>query len=185
MSTNLWDEFSAGGDFVEFNAVGDTFAGIIRNIGVKVWDDGKKSPQLTMTPDGGGEDMVLTASWVMLVSALKREAPAVGDHLRVTLTGIGAKPKETREWKVEVTRAGSSVPPPAQVVQSDPVGGAAASTPDLSGFTPEQLADPKIRAAMGLPPLEAAEEPWDSHPAVPALRAAGKADAEIRQLLSI
>lgn len=188
MSTNPWDEFpNPTGDFVEFNNVGDEFAGVIKSIGVKVWDDGKKSPQLVCAPDGGGEDVTLTVSWVMLLSAFKKEAPNVGDHIRVKWTAVGPKPKETREWALTVTRGnGTSVAPAAATaatvappVSSPPAQTAppapAAETP--AGITPEQLA---AMQALSIP-----APAWDSDPRVAQLRAMGIADEAIRQTLGI
>lgn len=182
----IWDEFpNPTGDFVEFNNVGDEFAGVIKSIGVKVWDDGKKSPQLVCAPDGGGEDLTLTVSWVMLLSAFKKEAPNVGDHIRVKWTAVGPKPKETREWALTVTRGNgvaatapsAASPALTPVSQSAPV--VATAQPETpAGITPEQLA---AMQAMSQPAAPA----WDSDPRVAQLRAMGIADEAIRQTLNL
>jgi hypothetical protein len=192
MSVNPWDEFpNPTGDFVEFNNVGDEFAGVIKSIGVKVWDDGKKSPQLVCAPDGGGEDMTLTVSWVMLLSAFKKEAPNVGDHIRVKWIAVGPKPKETREWSLVVTRGGQ-VPPTAQAnaAPAQPVAASAPSAPvqaDSAGAAdPLASLSPEQRAAIAaLSGGQTAAPAWDTDPRVAPLRAMGIADDAIRTTLGI
>jgi hypothetical protein len=177
--SNPWDEFSAGGDFVEFNNVGDEVIGTILNISAKRWDDGKVSPQLGLRLDNGDE-VTLTAGWVMLVKALKDLAPNVGDRIRVKMTGKGPKPKETREWSVEILGA-ATVPTPAPAAPS--VAGAPAA--DVRAFDPLAGLSAEQRAALGLPPVEAAAPAWDSDPRVAPLRAAGVSDDVIRATLGL
>jgi hypothetical protein len=117
--TNVWDQFSAGGAYVEFNAVGDSVTGTITSITAKVWPDGKISPQLDLRQDDGTET-TLTASWVYLIKALKEEAPNVGDRIKVTLTGIGPKPREVREWSVEKLDAAAPAPAAEAAPAEDP-----------------------------------------------------------------
>lgn len=175
----VWDQFESGGNYVSFENIGDEFAGTILNIGAKTWppENGKPArttPQLQMRDDSG-EEWTLTAGWALLIAALKKEAPNVGDHLRIRMTGVGPKPKETREWAVTVTR-GNGVAAPAPTAASPSPAPAPAADP-MAGITPEQLA--AMQAAMA--PAAA----WDSDPRVPALRAMGIADEAIRSTLKI
>lgn len=174
---SIWDEFESGGNYVEFKVVGDTFSGKILNIGAKTWpaENGKPArttPQLQMLGDDG-EEWTLTAGWALLIAALKKEAPNVGDHLQITLTGIGPKPKETKEWRLVATKGGAPTPTPPGVAASAP-----AATSEASALTPEQIA---ALAAASAPAAPA----WDADPRVASLRAMGIGDAAIRTTLGI
>ena len=183
---SVWDQFESGGNYVEFQNIGDRFAGTIVNIGAKTWpaENGKPArttPQLQMK-DANGEEWTLTAGWALLIAALKKEAPNVGDHLDITLTGIGPKPKETKEWNVVVTRgngAAANVAAPAAPAPTAQAPAATPATPTATSVTPEQLA--AMQAAMA----QNAAPAWDSDPRVPQLRAMGIADEAIRQTLGI
>lgn len=184
--TSPWDQFESGGNYVEFQNIGDKFRGTILNIGAKTWPaennkPARTTPQLQMRADDG-EEWTLTAGWALLIAALKKEAPNVGDHLDITLTGIGPKPKETKEWAVVVTRATGAVPTsaavaPAPTAASPAPAPAPAATETPAGITPEQLA---AMQAMSAP-----APAWDSDPRVAQLRGMGIADEAIRQALGI
>lgn len=188
-STNPWDSFEAAGNFVSFEAVGDSFSGTILSIGAKTWpaENGKAArttPQLAMLDDDG-EEWTLTAGWALLISELKKQAPNVGDHLAITCTGIAAKPKETKSWSLVVKKAGTftpTVPAPAAGAAPAPTAAPPAPAPApaadaLAGVTPEQLAAMQALAA----PAAA----WDSDPRVAQLRGMGIADEAIRSTLNI
>lgn len=115
MSTSIWDdpELKAGGEFVKFDAVGDTVAGTITAIRTHRWDDGKVDPQILLTTDDG-EDRSLTAGQVRLKVALAEQRPEVGDHIKITLTQIEKRAggKTLKHFDVAVTRGtGGDTPP--------------------------------------------------------------------------
>lgn len=88
MSSNYWDEpgIAINNDYVKFENVGDTVAGVIVDLGVQTWQDGSKAPKLTLrTADG---DRILTASQVQLKQKLGELRPNVGDTIKVTLAGV-------------------------------------------------------------------------------------------------
>lgn len=172
--SNPWDEFSAGGDFVEFNNVGDSITGTIVNISAKRWDDGKVSPQLGLRQDDGTE-VTLTAGWVMLVKELKEKAPNVGDRIKVTMTGKGPKPKETRSWSVEILGAAATpTATPAPPSAPAPVASAVAAGSPLDALTPEE------KAALGIASAPAMVE----DPRLAVWRAAGLNETQINTLLA-
>lgn len=86
---SIWDdpEVSSSGEYVKFDAVGDTAEGTITAITKKVWDDGKICPQINFTtPDG--EEMILTVGQVQLKSKFVEARPAVGDTFKATLVRV-------------------------------------------------------------------------------------------------
>lgn len=147
--TNIWDEpdLKTGGEFIKFDAVGETASGVITSIRVHRWDDGKVDPQIYLTTDDG-EERTLTAGQVRLKAALTEARPNIGDHLKVTLTQIEKRAggKTLKHFEVAVTPAGqapvsSPAPAPVQDTQTpDPAALAAA----LGNLTAEQ------KAALGL-----------------------------------
>ena len=85
---SYWDEpgIAIVSDYVKFENVGDTISGVIIDLGIQTWQDGSKSPKLTLrTADG---DKVLTASQVQLKQKMAELRPEVGDSIKVTLEGI-------------------------------------------------------------------------------------------------
>ena len=120
--TSVWDEPSmqVGGDYVKFEKVGDTVAGVIIEVTAKRWDDGSISPQLLL--DCGDATKTVTAGQVRLKAALAEQRPERGDHVTITLTDIERRSggKTLKHFEVIVKRAGTSAPAPE---------GAAGSTP--------------------------------------------------------
>jgi hypothetical protein len=85
---SYWDEpgIAIVSDYVKFENVGDTISGVIIDLGIQTWQDGSKSPKLTLrTADG---DKVLTASQVQLKQKMAELRPEVGDSIKVTLEGV-------------------------------------------------------------------------------------------------
>ena len=85
---SYWDEpgIAVVSDYIKFENVGDTVTGVIIDLGVQVWQDGSKSPKLTLrTTDG---DKVLTASQVQLKTKMAELRPEIGDTIKVTLDGV-------------------------------------------------------------------------------------------------
>ena len=85
---SYWDEpgIAIVSDYVKFENVGDTISGVIVDLGIQTWQDGSKSPKLTLrTADG---DKVLTASQVQLKQKMAELRPEVGDQIKVTLEGV-------------------------------------------------------------------------------------------------
>ncbi len=85
---SYWDEpgIAVVSDYVKFDNVGDTVTGVIVDLGIQTWQDGSKSPKLTLrTTDG---DKVLTASQVQLKTKMAELRPEIGDTIKVTLDGI-------------------------------------------------------------------------------------------------
>ena len=85
---SYWDEpgIAIVSDYVKFENVGDTISGVIIDLGIQTWQDGSKSPKLTLrTADG---DKVLTASQVQLKQKMAELRPEVGDTIKVTLEGV-------------------------------------------------------------------------------------------------
>ena len=85
---SYWDEpgIAIVSDYVKFENVGDTISGVIVDLGIQTWQDGSKSPKLTLrTADG---DKVLTASQFQLKQKMAELRPEVGDSIKVTLEGV-------------------------------------------------------------------------------------------------
>jgi hypothetical protein len=85
---SYWDEpgIAIVSDYVKFENVGDTVSGVIIDLGIQTWQDGSKSPKLTLrTADG---DKVLTASQFQLKQKMAELRPEVGDSIKVTLEGV-------------------------------------------------------------------------------------------------
>ena len=87
---SYWDEpgIAIVSDYVKFENVGDTISGVIIDLGIQTWQDGSKSPKLTLrTADG---DKVLTASQVQLKQKMAELRPEVGavELLSQALVGL-------------------------------------------------------------------------------------------------
>jgi hypothetical protein len=115
---SIWDdpEIKAGGEFVKFEKVGDSIAGVITAIRTHRFDDGGLVPQILITTDDG-EERTLTAGQVLLKRALAEQRPEAGDHLTVTLSEIERRSggKTLKHFGVAVRRgvaaAASDTPP--------------------------------------------------------------------------
>lgn len=85
--SDIWDdpEIRSGGEFVKFEKVGDTVAGVVTGVKKHRFDDGSVVPQVYLTTDDG-EDRTMTAGQVQLKAKLAAERPEVGDHITVTYT---------------------------------------------------------------------------------------------------
>jgi len=86
--SNYWDEpgIAIVSDYIKFEEVGDTVTGVIIDLGVQVWQDGSKSPKLTLRT--ATVDKVLTASQVQLKTKMAELRPEIGDTIKVTLDGV-------------------------------------------------------------------------------------------------
>lgn len=161
---SVWDDpnIRVGGDYIQFENVGDTVSGTISVIRVHRFDDGKVVPQVLLTTDQG-EERTMTAGQVKLKAALAEQRPEAGDHIKVTLTQIEKREgkKKLKHFDVQVTRAGQQPAPvsgldftklatavagPAvATVPAQASGGVSAEAQAaLAKLTPEQ------RAALGL-----------------------------------
>ena len=114
MSNFNWDEFKQTGDWVTFKDVGDTAIGDITAIRAGQDFNGNPCPELVIKMDDGVERTV-TASQVMLKSALAEQAPQVGDRIRIVYSGVGdAKPGKAPAKLFDVAlQAKSANPTPA------------------------------------------------------------------------
>ena len=110
---SIWDdpELNSSGNFVKFDKVGDSVAGIIVAIRRHRFDDGNLVPQVELRCDDG-EDRTLTAGQVRLKLALVEQRPDEGDHLTVTLTQIEKRGggKTLKHFDVKVRRGDGTVP---------------------------------------------------------------------------
>ena len=132
MTTNtFWDdkEMFSSGDFVSFEAVGDTVSGTITAVRKHMFDDGKVVPQIELDTAEGPK--TLTAGQIRLKTALAEKRPSVGDLLTVTLTDI-----EKRQGGRTLKHFDVVVGP---VAPAAPAAAAPAADP-LAGLTPEQRA---------------------------------------------
>jgi len=141
--TSIWEdpEFSAGGDFVKFENIGDTITGRITLIKAHRFDDGKVVPQISL--DCNGEERTLTAGQIRLKAELVAQRPDVGDTLTVTLSDIEKRAggKTLKHFAVDITRGGKAAPRPAA-----PAAKAAPAPP----ATTDQLTDEQRAALAGL-----------------------------------
>lgn len=86
--TSIWDdpEVITTGDYIRFEAVGDTVTGSIVAVRKHTFDDGKVVPQIILdTADG---EKIVTAGQVRLKAALAEKRPGVGDTLTITLSDV-------------------------------------------------------------------------------------------------
>jgi hypothetical protein len=105
-SQSVWDDPSLkSGEFVKFETVGDSIAGVINSIRVHTWPDGSAAPQIALTTDQG-EDRTMTASQVQLKAALATQRPDVGDHIAVRYTSEEKRSggKTLKHFDVKVTK---------------------------------------------------------------------------------
>lgn len=141
---SIWDnpEMSTGGEYVKFEKIGDTVTGRITVLGVKRWDDGSISPQLTLdTADG---ERTLTAGQVRLKAALVEQRPEEGDTITVTLSNVEKRAggKTLKHFDVVVARAGAA---PAATPAAAPAAGGV----DLSALPPEAQAAMRAANLLG------------------------------------
>ena len=113
-STDFWNDrdMFPSGDFVRFEAIGDSVEGVITAMRRHVFDDGKVAPQLELDTDDGPR--TLTAGQIRLKAELAERRPQVGDHLTVTLIGIEKRPggKTMKEFRVTVGAPPTVTHPP-------------------------------------------------------------------------
>lgn len=106
MSSNYWDEpgIAINTDYVKFENIGDQVTGVIVDLGIQTWQDGSKSPKLTLRTTEG--DRILTASQVQLKAKLGELRPNVGDTIKVSLAGVEklAGGKTLKKFEVAVKR---------------------------------------------------------------------------------
>lgn len=153
MSASVWDDpdLRVGGEFVKFEAVGDTISGTVNAVRAHRFEDGSVAPQVLVTTDDG-EERTITAGQVRLKAELATQRPEPGDHIKVTFTDIEKRSggKTLKHFSVEVTRGGgqpatqaaaapaaaavSAAPAPTAAPEIDPAAAAAA----LANLTPEQ-----------------------------------------------
>ena len=140
---SIWDdpELKATGNYIAFEAVGDTVTGTILDIRAHRFDDGKVVPQIILDCDG--EEKTLTAGQIRLKAELGETRPNVGDTLTVTLTEIEKRSggKTLKHFDVNVAAGGGA-----------PAGFAAEDTPAPE---PQPAAGPDL-AALGLSPAQLA-----------------------------
>lgn len=99
-------QYSVSGEYQKFENVGDRVAGILTKVEEGRDFNGNPCPVLHIETDSG-EERTVTASQVMLKSALAEQAPQPGDKVRITYSGIGdAKPGKApaKLFTVEVKR---------------------------------------------------------------------------------
>lgn len=141
---SIWDdaEIRTGGEFIKFDAVGDTVTGTITAIRKHQFDDGKVVPQIFLDVDG--EERTLTAGQVRLKAELALQRPEVGDTLTVTLSNVEKRNggKTLKHFDVLVTRGGAAA---AAVITPAAAAPAVPTTADQ--LTPEQQA---ALASLGL-----------------------------------
>lgn len=109
--SNYWDEpgIAIVSDYIKFENIGDTVTGVIIDLGIQTWQDGSKSPKLTLrTADG---DRVLTASQVQLKTKMAELRPEIGDTIKVTLEGVEKLNggKTMKKFAVAVKKTASTV----------------------------------------------------------------------------
>lgn len=127
--TDFWSdpEMFNSGDYVKFDAVGDTVTGTVTGVKKHMFEDGKIVPQIELdTADG---PKTVTAGQVRLKAGLQEKRPGVGDLLTITLTEIEKRAggKELKHFSVVV----------GPVAQAAAAAAPATATPEMS---PELLA---------------------------------------------
>jgi hypothetical protein len=158
ISTSVWDnaDLKSGGEFVKFEAIGDTISGTVTAVRVHRWDDGSVCPQLFLEADDG-QERTITAGQVRLKAALAEKRPEAGDRITITLTEIEKRAggKTLKHFDVQVQPGGGTsapattapvAPPAAPVAAAAPTPDLEAATAALANLTPEQ------RAALGMLP---------------------------------
>lgn len=103
---SLWDDPSMkiGGDYVKFEAVGDSVSGTLLSVGAHKWEDGSISPKLLI--DTGNGEKTVTAGQIRLKAALAEQRPEAGDKIKITLTQIEKRQggKTLKHFDVQVQR---------------------------------------------------------------------------------
>lgn len=121
MTASVWDDpdLRVGGEFVKFENVGDSVAGVVNAVRAHRFDDGSVAPQVLVTTDDG-EERTITAGQVRLKAELATQRPEPGDHIKVTFTEVEKRSggKTLKHFAVEVTHGGkptaaAAVPAPA------------------------------------------------------------------------
>lgn len=162
MTASVWDDpdLRVGGEFVKFDAPGDTVSGTVNAVRAHRFDDGSVAPQVLLTTDEG-EERTVTAGQIRLKTELALQRPEPGDHVTITFTDIEKRSggKTLKHFAVQVTRGGrpaaattaqaapAAVPAAAPVAAPAPAAAAidpAAAAAALANLTPEQ------RAQLGL-----------------------------------
>lgn len=125
---SIWDnpDMKVNGDYIKFDAIGDTVTGAVIAIRAHKWDDGQVSPQILLDCDG--EEKTVTAGQIRLKAALAEKRPEEGDLLTITLSDIEKRAggKTLKHFDVSVVRAGdpaakaapSAAPAAAPVAES-------------------------------------------------------------------
>jgi hypothetical protein len=110
---SIWDdpELKSTGNFVKFEKVGDSVAGVVLAVKRHRFEDGNLVPQLELNCDDG-EERTLTAGQTRLKAELVEQRPDVGDHLTVTLTQVEKRAggKTLKHFDVKVRRGDGTVP---------------------------------------------------------------------------
>lgn len=148
--SSVWDDpdLRVGGDYVKFNQVGDSVAGIVSAVRAHRFESGDVAPQVLLTTDAG-EEKTVTGGAIRLKAALAEQRPEPGDHITITLSDEEKRAggKTLRHWDVKVNRSGAPATPAAQpqaaARHEQPVDQAALNAA-LGNLTPEQ------KAALGL-----------------------------------
>jgi len=110
---SIWDdpELKTAGNFVKFEKVGDSIAGVVTGIRRHRFDDGNLVPQVELRC-ADGEERTLTAGQTRLKLALVEQRPEPGDELTVTLTQIEKRAggKTLKHFEVKIVRGDGTVP---------------------------------------------------------------------------
>lgn len=135
---SIWDdpELRAGGEFVKFEAIGDTISGTVNAVRAHRFEDGSVAPQILLTTDDG-EERTVTAGQVRLKAALAEQRPEAGDRITITLTQVEKRSggKTLKHFDVTVEHGTGQPPTPAAAPSAGPTLAAAAAA-----LTPEQMA---------------------------------------------
>jgi hypothetical protein len=121
--TTIWDdpELQIGGDFVKFEAPGDSITGDIVAVSKHTFPDGKIAAKLVIR-DENGEDKTLTAGQVKLAELLNEKRPMPGDRIRIVHTEVEKRPggKTMKHFTVDVKPGDGTVPAPKEEVVEEP-----------------------------------------------------------------
>ena len=111
---SIWDnpELKSGGDYFKFSEPGDSITGTVISIGVQQWEDGSKSPKITLTTENG-EEKIVTAGQVRLKLALVEQRPEIGDKIKITFTDVEKRAggKTLKNFEVLVKKGNGSAKP--------------------------------------------------------------------------
>lgn len=83
-----FDDYTSGGNYFKFKEVGDSITGEIVGIVEGADFKGAPCPVLELETDDG-EEVLVTASQVMLRAELADVQPDVGDEVTITFSGLG------------------------------------------------------------------------------------------------